>query len=86
MVIAKSKAEIEKMYRAGQLVGTLLKELCAMAQPGVTTEDLDRFAISWLKERNAISPFKGYRGYPKHICTSINDEIVHGIPDRKSVV
>ncbi len=86
MVIAKSKAEIEKMYRAGQLVGTLLKELCAMAQPGVTTEDLDRFAISWLKERNAISPFKGYRGYPKHICTSINDEIVHGIPSPSRIL
>lgn len=86
MVITKTKAEIEKMYRSGQLVGQLLKELCEMAKPGVTTADLDRFAQQKLRRSDAFSPFKGYRNYPCHICTSINEQVVHGIPSDRVVL
>ncbi|MBX7221686.1 MAG: type I methionyl aminopeptidase [Blastocatellia bacterium] len=86
MVIAKSKAEIEKMYRSGQLAAQLLHELCKMVEPGMNTLTLDRFAENWLKERKAFSPFKGYRSYPKHICTSINHQVVHGIPSEAAIM
>jgi methionyl aminopeptidase len=83
MVITKTKAEIEKMLRAGQLLARLLQELSKIAQPGVSTLDLDQYAERRLKEAGAISPFKGYRGYPKNICASINEQVVHAIPSNR---
>lgn len=83
MVITKSKAEIEKMRRAGRLAARLLNELCLMVKPGITTLDLDRHAEERLRKLGAFSPFKGYRSYPKHICTSINEQVVHGIPSNR---
>jgi methionyl aminopeptidase len=83
MVITKTKAEIEKMLRAGQLLARLLQELSKIAQPGVSTLDLDQYAERRLKEAGAISPFKGYRGYPKNICASVNEQVVHAIPSNR---
>ncbi len=80
MIVTKSRAELEKMYRAGQLLGEMLGELTQRVEPGVTTLDLDRFAEQWLRKAGAISPFKGYRNYPAHICTSVNEQVVHAIP------
>lgn len=80
MVICKSPAELEKMHRAGLLVWGALEKMRAMVKPGVSTKDLDEFAEAYTAEQGARPAFKGYRGYPGSVCTSINQEIVHGIP------
>lgn len=78
----KSAEEIEKMREANRIVAEILEGLKEKVRPGVTTEDLDRYAEDGLKERKAKSAFKGYRGYPKALCTSVNSQVVHGIPSR----
>jgi methionyl aminopeptidase len=85
MIIRKSKPEIEKMAQAGLIVAGVLKELAAMVQPGITTRDLDQVAERRIRDAGAIPTFKGYYGYPASICTSINDEVVHGIPGNKKL-
>jgi methionyl aminopeptidase len=80
MIVCKSSAELEKMYRAGQVVWGALGELQAMVKPGITTKELDAFAERYTKEHGGRPAFKGYRGYPCSLCTSINKEVVHGIP------
>ena len=80
MVICKSPAELEKMYRAGQIVYGALAEMRKMVKPGISTKDLDEFAEAYTIERKAKPAFKGYRGYPGSVCASINQEVVHGIP------
>jgi methionyl aminopeptidase len=82
MVICKSPAELEKMYKAGQIVWGALDKMRAMVKPGVTTQDLDEFAEAWTAQHKARPAFKGYRGYPGSVCTSINQEVVHGIPSK----
>lgn len=80
----KSRSEIEKLRRAGRLVRELLYEIRDLVRPGVTTMDLERFTEKRLAELGAKSAFKGYRGYPCCLCTSVNDQIIHGIPsDRR---
>jgi methionyl aminopeptidase len=83
MIITKSHAEIEKMYRAGQLVGHLLRELVEMVKPGITTLELDEYAERRIRSAKAIPTFKGYRGYPYSICTSVNEQVVHGFPSNR---
>jgi methionyl aminopeptidase len=84
MVVCRTKEEIEKIRRAGRIVAEVLRDLREMAQPGVTTRELDRYAEAKIRARGGIPTFKGYRGFPASICTSINEEVVHGIPsDRK---
>ncbi|HXU50072.1 MAG TPA: type I methionyl aminopeptidase [Candidatus Binatia bacterium] len=80
MVICKSTAELEKMHRAGLLVWEVLEKMRAMVRPGVSTKELDEFAEKYVTEHDAKPAFKGYRGYPGSVCTSINEEVVHGIP------
>lgn len=80
MVICKSPAELEAMYQAGLIVWGALEQLRAMVRLGVTTKELDQFAEGYCAEHKARPAFKGYRGYPGSLCTSINREVVHGIP------
>jgi len=80
MVICKSPAELEKMHRAGLIVWGALEKMRAMINPGISTKDLDEFAEAYSEEHHARPAFKGYRGYPGSVCTSINQEVVHGIP------
>jgi methionyl aminopeptidase len=80
MVICKSPPELEKMYRAGQIVYGALARMRTMVKPGISTKDLDEFAEAYTLEHKAKPAFKGYRGYPGSVCTSINQEVVHGIP------
>ena len=80
MVICKSPAELEKMHKAGLVVWGALEKMRAMVTPGVSTKDLDVFAEAYSEEHHARPAFKGYRGYPGSVCTSINQEVVHGIP------
>ena len=85
-IVCKSQAEIEKMRRSGHIVRQVLDELRAMVAPGVTTMDLEKTAERRIKESGAKPAFKGYYGYPCVLCTSVNEEIVHGIPSAKRVL
>jgi methionyl aminopeptidase len=76
----KSAAELELMRTAGRVVGECLLELGRRVKPGVTTEELDRFAFDFFVKRGCKPAFKGYHGYPATICSSINEQVVHGIP------
>lgn len=78
--ILKSPREIQIMREAGRIVARVHQALRKAVQPGVTTEELDQVALEVLQKYNATSAFLGYRGYPAHICASVNDELVHGIP------
>src|SRR6202162_1465188 len=79
----RSSAELEKMYRAGQAVHEVLNALRGEVKPGVTTMDLEKVAERLIAGRPGKAAFKGYRGYPCVLCTSVNSEIVHGIPSPK---
>jgi len=80
VITRKSAGEIERMRRAGHVVAEVLQRLKEEAKPGVETETLDQIAIDVIGKRGGSALFKGYRGYPKHICTSVNEVVVHGIP------
>jgi methionyl aminopeptidase len=82
MVICKSPEELEKMHRAGLIVWGALDKMREMIRPGLTTKVLDDFAEAFAAEHHARPAFKGYRGYPGSVCTSINQEVVHGIPSK----
>lgn len=85
-IVCKSAAEIEKMRRSGHVVRQVLEHLREMVAPGVSTMDLERAAEKKIKELGAKPAFKGYYDYPCVLCTSINEEIVHGIPSEKRVL
>lgn len=85
-IVCKSAAEIEKMRRSGRIVREVLDHLRSLVEPGVTTMDLERAAEKKIKELGAKPAFKGYYDYPCVLCTSLNDEIVHGIPSEKRVL
>jgi methionyl aminopeptidase len=80
MIIGKSKKELEKMRAAGQLVGQVLQQLRTMAQPGLTTLEIDRAAEKMIRDAGALPTFKGYHGFPYSICASVNEQVVHGFP------
>lgn len=82
----KSQREIEIMRQSGKIVATVLKEISQMVQPGMTTADLDAHAEKRIREMGATPSFKGYSGFPASICSSINNEVVHGIPNPKKVI
>lgn len=82
-IVCKSGAELEKMRRSGQIVRQVLEASRAVVAPGVSTMDLERVAEKKISELGAVSAFKGYHDYPRVLCTSINNEIVHGIPSEK---
>ena len=85
MVTLKTADQIAKMREAGAVVAAMLSATRAAVQPGVTTLELDRIAADVLKRAGAESSFLGYYGYPNTICTSVNDQIVHGIPSRRKL-
>ncbi|HET9790262.1 MAG TPA: type I methionyl aminopeptidase [Candidatus Angelobacter sp.] len=86
MINCKSQAEVEKMRRSGQIVRQVLQEVKAMVAPGVSTMDLERAAEEKIRELGAKPAFKGYYDYPCVLCTSVNNEIIHGIPSEKRVL
>lgn len=86
MIILKSKAEIEKLRRANRVVVEVMQKLAALIEPGATTKDLDRVAEDTIRKAGGTPAFLGYRGFPATLCTSINDEVVHGIPSDKRVL
>ncbi|MBI1956650.1 MAG: type I methionyl aminopeptidase [Acidobacteria bacterium] len=86
MIVCKSPLELEKMRRAGLLVWELLQELKSLVRPGISTYDLEEVAAKKIVQRGARPAFKGLYDYPCVLCTSINEEIVHGIPSRKRIL
>ncbi len=82
----KSPREIEIMRQSAKIVATVLKEISELVQPGMTTADLDAHAEKRIREMDATPSFKGYGGFPASICASINNEVVHGIPNVKKVI
>src|SRR3954454_1483763 len=86
MIQIKSEPEIALMRQAGLVVGRTLDKLRAAVAPGMSTADLDGIAEDAIRGEGAVPSFKGYRGFPACICTSINSEIVHGIPSKKAVL
>lgn len=79
-LILKSSAEQEKIRKTGRIVAEILAELRQAVRPGITTGDLDGIAVAALRRHGAISSSLGYERYPKSLCTSVNDEVAHGIP------
>jgi methionyl aminopeptidase len=86
LIQIKTADEIALMRAAGLVVGRTLEKLRAAVTPGMTTADLDALAEDAIRGEGAVPSFKGYRGFPACICTSINSEIVHGIPSKKVVI
>ena len=85
MIIIKSDEEIDLMRISGKVTGTILKELETFIKPGISTEDIDRFVETTIRDHGMIPTFKGYGGFPASACVSINEEVVHGIPARDRI-
>lgn len=81
----KTKTELDKMKRAGQVAGHVLHEVGASIQAGITTAELDRIAERLIRKAGGIPTFVGYHGYPASICVSVNEEVVHGIPGSRVI-
>jgi len=85
MIILKSRQEIEKMRKSNVLVAAILEELKKKIRPGVKTIELDRLSEEMALKKGARPAFKGYRGYPYSLCTSVNSEVVHGMPSEREL-
>jgi methionyl aminopeptidase len=83
MIIFKSPEEIDRMRKAGRITALTVERLMESVRPGMTTGDLDALAEKIIRDEGAQPSFKGYRGFPATICTSVNHEVVHGIPSPK---
>lgn len=82
MITIKTAGEIDAIRRSGRIVGEILKQLEAMIKPGITTAELDKWAEAFIRERGGEPAFKGYHEFPATLCTSINEQVVHGIPGK----
>lgn len=80
MIILKTPEEVEVMAKASRVVAETLQILKKEVRPGISTDELDQLAEKIIRSRGAVPAFKGYRSYPKTLCASINDQVVHGIP------
>ncbi len=85
-IMIKTSQEIEKMRRSGQVVREVLEHVRQLVRPGASTQDLENAAEEKIRELGAKPAFKGYHGYPCVLCTSVNEEVVHGIPSAKRVL
>ena len=85
MIIRKGPAEIDRIGRAGALVGETIAHVGQRIEPGVTTLELDRIADEFIRARGGVPTSQGYKGYPRAICISVDDVVVHGIPDETVV-
>ena len=85
MITVKSKGELELMRDAGKLLAEVLDALEEYTQPGVTTNEIDRLADRLIRQRDCTPGFLGYNGFPKSLCISVNEEVVHGIPGARLI-
>ncbi|MBN1131646.1 MAG: type I methionyl aminopeptidase [Bacteroidales bacterium] len=86
MIFLKTAEEIERLRESNLLVSKTLAEVAKHIKPGVTTEQLDRVAEEFIRDHKGIPGFKGYHGFPKTLCTSLNSQVVHGIPSSKVIL
>ncbi len=80
MIILKSPEEIERIAQSCSIVAKTLDAIKGIVRPGITTREIESFADAYIRANNALPAFRGYRGYPASICTSVNNEVIHGIP------
>lgn len=85
-VTIKSAREIELMREAGRLLAEVHEELAAFIKPGISTKDIDKLGEKLIRDRGCIPNFLNYNGYPASICVSVNDEVVHGIPNKNRIL
>ena len=85
MISIKTPREIELLRVAGEITGSTHNYLKQFIKPGITTKELDKLAEDYIVKRGATPSFKGYDGFPGSICTSINNEVVHGIPSNRKL-
>lgn len=85
MINVKSGQDIEKMRKAGRVVGACHNMIAEAIRPGMTTLQLDKMAEDFIRKNGAIPTFLNYQGFPKSICASINNEVIHGIPDNRKI-
>lgn len=85
-IMIKTPQEVEKMRRSGRVVREVLDHVRKYVKAGATTQDLENAAVAKMRELGATPAFKGYHGYPCVLCTSVNEEVVHGIPSAKRVL
>ncbi|MDH5667533.1 MAG: type I methionyl aminopeptidase [Nitrospira sp.] len=85
MIILKTPAEIAIMAEASKIVAEVLEIIQRAVEPGISTDELDRLAEQEIRARGGIPAFKGYRNYPKTLCASINEQVVHGIPSKRKL-
>ena len=85
MIVLRTKSEIEQLTLSSRIVAEVLQELRPLVVPGITTQELNNTAEASARKQGALPAFKGYRGYPASLCISINEQIVHGIPDGRKL-
>ena len=85
-VTIKSAREIELMREAGRLLAEVHEELAKFVKPGISTKDIDKYGEKLIRDRGCIPNFLNYNGYPASICVSVNDEVVHGIPNKHRIL
>ena len=83
MIPINSASDIERMRAACRAAAEVMRAVAALIQPGRTTKELDEAAAELIRQRGGKSPFLGYKGFPGHICVSVNEEVVHGIPSQR---
>lgn len=86
MIVIKSKTEIDLMRESGKVTGYVLQKLKSFIREGISTYDINQFVENTISHYNMYPTFKGYGGFPAGACVSINDEVVHGIPDKKRII
>ncbi len=86
MISIKSSSELELMRRSGKLTASCMEELISHVKPGVSTAQLDIIAEQFIVSKGAWPSFKNYRGFPASVCTSVNEEVVHGIPSKDKIL
>ena len=85
-ITIKTKSELDLMRQAGKILAETFLALEEHIKPGITTYELDNIAKKFIKSNNALCSFKNYNGYPANICTSVNNQVVHGIPSKNTVL
>ncbi|MEW6213883.1 MAG: type I methionyl aminopeptidase [Nitrospirota bacterium] len=83
MIVLKSPEEVERIAQSCHIVAMTLDAIKNMVRPGITTKEIEIFADAYIRTNGGVPAFKGYRGYPASICTSVNNEVIHGIPSNK---
>jgi len=83
MIPLKSKGDLEQLRTSGKILASVMQKLRGFIDIGISTSEIDKLAEELIRQENALPAFKGYKGYPASVCTSINEEIVHGIPSER---